>query len=600
MKHYFASKTLIALAVAIAAAAGYESLANEQPIPPPANGSALPDNIQSGSPVAQVVKLAQAGVDVTVIQTYISNCPSAFNLDADKIISLTDAGVPSDMVSAMIAHDKAFLASLPTSAPPVPAGAPAPASEPAASIASAGSDNSPAPSPPAEVTVNYFNDTLAPYGQWVEVAGYGRCWRPTTMVYNSTWQPYCDRGRWVYTDCGWYWNSDYAWGVTFHYGRWFNTPSYGWCWWPDTVWAPSWVTWRSSSDYCGWAPLPPYSVYQPGIGFTYYGNNVAVGFGFGLSASCYTFVSIGNFCQPHPRYYCAPPQQVTQIYNQTTIINNYNSHNHTIVNNGVPVSTIGAAAHHPIHPVSAGSLADGRQRGWQHGNPSGNTHSPIAGASIPTAGPNPGGAEFRHGPALRNDVNHVNSANNANADSRTGHRPPFNPPTQPAHVTPAAPPGNRQDLRPSGPSGFSGRNYNNQSQVAVAPATYPRHDAAGNGVSRNPNQITRPASSPVVAPVVPARPVASGSGSARDYSRPSAQAEVRVSPRQFSSSPVASSPPVVSQRPQQFESRPNIVAPSAPRSYSPPAPAMSAPAQNQYSAPAAGGSSGGRWMVQNH
>ena len=35
---------------------------------------------------------------------------------------------------------------------------------------------------PAAVTVNYFYDTLAPYGTWVEVEGYGRCWRPTVVV----------------------------------------------------------------------------------------------------------------------------------------------------------------------------------------------------------------------------------------------------------------------------------------------------------------------------------------------------------------------------------------------------------------------------------
>ena len=360
MKKYFTSKTLIALAVAVAAAAAYDSLANEQPIPPPANSSGLPDSIAPGSPVAQVFKLAQAGVDAAVIQNYISNCPTAFNLDADKIIALTDAGVSSDMVNAMFAHDKNYLASI------APAAAPASPTVPPSTPTATAENNSPPPAAPApEMTVNDFNNTLTPYGQWVEVAGYGRCWRPTAVAYDPNWQPYCDRGRWVYTDCGWYWNSDYSWGITFHYGRWFNTPQYGWCWWPDTVWAPSWVTWRSSNDYCGWAPLPPYTAYQPGIGFTYHGGNVSVSFGFGLAANCFTFVSIGNLCQPHPRNYCVPHQQVTQIYNQTTIINNYNSHNRTIVNNGVSVTVIGAAARHPIQPVSVGAINNAERHGWR-------------------------------------------------------------------------------------------------------------------------------------------------------------------------------------------------------------------------------------------
>ena len=119
MKSHFASKTLIALAVAIAAAAGYERLVYAQPIPPPASAGALPANIPPGTPVAEVVKLAQAGVEASVIQTYIANCPSAFNLDADQIVSLTDAGVSSDMVNAMINHDKNLTAAMPQ---PVPSG----------------------------------------------------------------------------------------------------------------------------------------------------------------------------------------------------------------------------------------------------------------------------------------------------------------------------------------------------------------------------------------------------------------------------------------------------------------------------------------------
>ncbi len=361
MKNYIASKTLIALAVAIAAAAAYDSLANEQPMPQPANGTTLPDSLVPGSSAAQVAKLAQAGVDAGVIKNYISNCPTAFNLDADKIIALTDAGVTSEMVNAMFAHDKNFLAGINNNSSPAPA-------SPPTTPTVVSENNSPPPAasaPPENMTINNFNDTLSPYGQWVEVAGYGRCWRPTEVVYNATWQPYCDRGRWVYTDCGWYWNSDYAWGVTFHYGRWFNAPNYGWCWWPDTVWAPSWVTWRSSGDYCGWAPLPPYTAYQPGVGFTYHGGNVSVSFGFGLAANCFTFVSIGNFCQPHPRNYCVPPTQITQIYNQTTIINNYDYNHRTIVNNGVSITTIGAATHRPIQAVGVGTVMQSERHSWR-------------------------------------------------------------------------------------------------------------------------------------------------------------------------------------------------------------------------------------------
>ena len=284
-----------------------------------------------------------------------STAKVSINLDADKIIALTDAGLPNDLVNQMFDHDKRFLASLPNSA----AAAPVPVSSPAPVIASA---PPPAEPPPTEITVNYFYQNLSPYGSWVEVDGYGRCWRPNVVVYDNAWSPYCDRGRWVYTDCGWYWDSDYSWGVTFHYGRWFNSPRYGWCWWPDTVWAPSWVTWRSSTEYCGWAPLPPYTVYNPGVGFCYRGNNVAVSFDFGLSAGCFNFVSVGNLCQPQPRQHCVPPQQVNNFYNSTVVINNFNCKQKNICNDGVSVTVIGQAARRPIPTVPVHSM------GGRHGN----------------------------------------------------------------------------------------------------------------------------------------------------------------------------------------------------------------------------------------
>jgi hypothetical protein len=173
------------------------------------------------------------------------------------------------------------------------------------------------------------------------------------VVYNPGWQPYCDHGHWVYTDCGWYWASDYSWGwAPFHYGRWFQHSRWGWCWTPDTVWGPSWVTWRYSNDYCGWAPLPPRAVYREGVGFFYNGLAVSVGFDFGLSWNCFAFVPIGHFCDPHPRRYCVASAQVTQIYNHTTAINNFNGHGRNLANRGIDPEHITAVTHTPIRPVA--------------------------------------------------------------------------------------------------------------------------------------------------------------------------------------------------------------------------------------------------------
>jgi hypothetical protein len=580
MKNYFSSKTLIALAVAIAAAAAYETEANEQPIPPPASSGALPDSIAPGTPAAEVVKLAQAGVDAGVIKNYINNCPGAFSLDADKIIALTDAGVSSEMVNAMIAHDKTISASAPVAANPEP---------------TATENVSTAP-PPTEVTVNYFNDTLSPYGQWVEVDGYGRCWRPTTVTYDSTWQPYCDRGHWVYTDSGWYWDSDYSWGITFHYGRWFHHDHYGWCWWPDTVWAPSWVTWRSSDDYCGWAPLPPFTVYEPGFGFYYRGVGVAVGYDFGLATSCFTFVSVNHFCEPQPRYYCVPTVQITAIFNRTTVINNFTLNNHTLVNNGVSVTVIGAATRHPIQPVHIGSLLNAgrhgwRGEGWNHGSP-GIRHFGASPTAAPTTS-SPGFGEMHHQPVWNNNNNNNNggshnpfptSGNNGNSGNASGHRPPFTLPTLPTHsgdthsgglnLPGYSQPGQNQNqnqgLPTPGkhldqhPSGFNGHLFdNNQAFSSPSPASRAVSDWTS-------HQPARPVST---------APVIAGAPNNWPASRLPSVAEVHEQPRQVSSSPVFNAP-AASERPQHFDTHQNYQ-PATPHIAAPaPAAAVSATAGN--------------------
>jgi hypothetical protein len=109
----------------------------------------------------------------------------------------------------------------------------------------------PAPPPPVYVApaatpdvveihaASDFYAPLQPYGQWVDVPGYGRCWTPANV--DSSWRPYAD-GHWERTDAGWYWVSDERWGwATYHYGRWHRDLRIGWVWVPQTEWAPAWV-----------------------------------------------------------------------------------------------------------------------------------------------------------------------------------------------------------------------------------------------------------------------------------------------------------------------------------------------------------------------
>src|ERR1043165_2835302 len=209
---------------------------------------APPPSIKLSPAAGEVTKLVQAGVDSNVILAYVTNSPNTFRLEADEIVYLKDLGMSPEVVTAMIQQDQrikqASLAGT-TVASTQPASVwaagvvapsngvpaePAPAAQPstATTVPPPPADEMPSPE-----TVNYFYDSLSPYGTWVDVDGYGRCWRPTVVVTTPGWRPYSHCGRWEWTDSGWYWYSDYSWGwAPFHYGRWFSHPRWGWCWVP--------------------------------------------------------------------------------------------------------------------------------------------------------------------------------------------------------------------------------------------------------------------------------------------------------------------------------------------------------------------------------
>jgi len=317
-----------------------------------------PENVKLSPAATEIAKMAGSGVASSVMLSYVANSVNTYNLAADEIVYLNDLGVHPDVVSAMIQHDQqireASVNGAVAAAPATPA--------PGASVWSAGNVTAesnvwqetaaapaaeadiqttvpppPAEERPAEVTVNYFYDSLAPYGTWIDIDGYGRCWRPTVAVTYSGWRPYLNAGRWLWTDCGWYWYSDYSWGwAPFHYGRWFSHPYWGWCWMPGTIWGPSWVSWRYTDAYCGWAPLPPAACYAPGFGFSYYGRSCGVGFSFGLTWDCFSFVSYGNFCGRYYDRHRVDRHESARLYNNSTVINNVIvGDNNTIINQGI-------------------------------------------------------------------------------------------------------------------------------------------------------------------------------------------------------------------------------------------------------------------------
>jgi hypothetical protein len=216
-------------------------------------------------------------------------------------------------------------------------------------------------SPPPEVS--YFYNNLTPYGTWIQLEGVGWCWQPTVVALHRGWQPYCDSGHWVYTDAGWYWQSDYSWGwAPFHYGRWQLHPRCGWVWMPDRVWGPAWVTWRSAGDRCGWAPLPPHAEFDVALGFRFNGVHVGLDFDFGLRPENFTFVAMNDFARHDLGQRRLPLVEVTKIYNHTTIINNYVGSNHTLFNQGIKVEQVSAATHTQFHQAAIRDLPAGSAR----------------------------------------------------------------------------------------------------------------------------------------------------------------------------------------------------------------------------------------------
>jgi hypothetical protein len=430
--------------------------------------TALPSDVDPNSPLAQIIHLAQSGISEAVLTSYASNSPTPFNLTADQIIYLKDIGVPDSVVQAMIQRDQQLGATDNTT----PTTQPVPDSTP----------------PTGDVTSDYFYGALAPYGGWVNVAGYGLCWRPSVVVYNSDWQPYSDHGHWVYTDDGWYWISDYSWGwATFHYGRWFHDANAGWCWWPDTQWAPSWVCWRYSDSYCGWAPLPPHSEYRAGVGFVYNGVAVGAGFDFGISANFFTFVPPGHFCDPHPSRFRVDAAHRPAVYHQTVIINNFDVHNNVFVNHGIDPERITRITRTPIHtipiresasPVMRGEMVGGNQtlvinRPHFTGTEINNMHQGV----VPRENPAQNGSHawYITRPQPNNyqrpDVNQPNRTepNQGGIDQNANHPQPFDNNQRPEMNQPSPARQNPQPVDPN--ANFHQPYYNNQHPQTPQPGS---------------------------------------------------------------------------------------------------------------------------------
>jgi hypothetical protein len=320
----------------------------------------LPANVRPSGPVAEVIKLADSGLDQSVMVAFVTNSTSTFNLGPEEIIYLNDIGMPSAVVTAMIQRDQvlrnasAAAPRQPTASNAVPiAPFPTPeqvAPQPAEMAATYPSEPPPGPEPAAD---GGFYDSLAPYGNWVDVGGYGWCWQPTVVTVNPYWQPYFDCGHWVYSDCGWYWNSRYSWGwAPFHYGRWFRHHQLGWCWMPGTMWGPSWVSWRYTDAYCGWAPLPPGASFTFGVGLTFHGHHVGDHDDCGLRPDHYHFVAWNHFTDRQLEPHRLSPNDSAHVFDRATVATRVSGDGRSVINHGLPPTRVVAATRTPIHTVT--------------------------------------------------------------------------------------------------------------------------------------------------------------------------------------------------------------------------------------------------------
>lgn len=165
------------------------------------------------------------------------------------------------------------------------------------------------------VSFDFFYDSLAPYGEWIEVGDYGLCWRPGNV--DPDWTPYSD-GYWAYTDAGWTWVSyEEFGGIVYHYGRWLHLDDDSWCWTPGYEWAPAWVSWRSSDEYVGWAPLPPEARWAQDTGISVWVDSVC-----GIGPGYYNFCRARDFGAPVLRgVLCRRSENVVIIRSTVNITN---------------------------------------------------------------------------------------------------------------------------------------------------------------------------------------------------------------------------------------------------------------------------------------
>jgi probable HAF family extracellular repeat protein len=204
-----------------------------------------------------------------------------------------------------------------------------------------------------EDNYDLFYSRLSSDGSWIDAGDYGYAFRPDVP---NDWQPYQD-GHWVWTDRGWYWDSNEAFGwATYHYGRWVRIEGIGWCWVPGHEWAPAWVSWRQSDAYVGWAPLPPEADISGHASISSWADSY-----YDIGPSAYVFMRYAHWFAPSYRRYCEPRVRNVRIINRTKNVTNIVYNNAVINNYGPRVQNVSAKTKRNIREAKlAVNRASGR------------------------------------------------------------------------------------------------------------------------------------------------------------------------------------------------------------------------------------------------
>jgi len=369
-----------------------------------------PANLSPG--LQEVVGLSKAQMADDVVIKYINNSGKSYHLTADDMLYLKGQGVSAPVISALIQaqgntpEPVAYQGQVPPpqSLPLVPVQQPGPPPE----VPPPAAPGAPAP----EVSLGYFHDQLSPFGSWVDVGGV-QYWHPDAAIQaNPDWRPYYDNGKWVQTDNGLFWQSDYTWGdIPFHYGRWVRNPGMGWLWAPDLTWGPSWVFWRHGEQDAaiGWAPLPLGAVFVADGGFFMFnGLRVGADFEFGLGEGVFTFVDYDHFhdgffrMRGHEFGGHIGGERFHNFYGRSVVRNEFHRDEHgRFVNNGIGRDRMERATHGRVehsgfqerHPVGDRNKLAGEKAGGKPGEKAGGKAAaapskvfrPPAAASKPAA-----------------------------------------------------------------------------------------------------------------------------------------------------------------------------------------------------------------------